>query len=56
MQPGMTGVLVNKINPLSDAYKVLKKDDIILSFDGVPIAKDGTGMFFHFFFMNFLTL
>jgi S1-C subfamily serine protease len=56
MQPGMTGVLVNKINPLSDAYKVLKKDDIILSFDGVPIANDGTGMFFHFFFMNFLTL
>jgi S1-C subfamily serine protease len=52
----MTGVLVNKINPLSDAYKVLKKDDIILSFDGVPIANDGTGMFFHFFFMNFLTL
>ncbi|KAI5442232.1 protease Do-like 10, mitochondrial [Lathyrus oleraceus] len=42
MQPGMTGVLVNKINPLSDAYKVLKKDDIILSFDGVPIANDGT--------------
>ncbi|MCH84430.1 protease Do-like 10 mitochondrial-like, partial [Trifolium medium] len=38
----MTGVLVNKINPLSDAYKVLKKDDIILSFDGVPIANDGT--------------
>ncbi|KAL5079935.1 hypothetical protein RYX36_008356 [Vicia faba] len=42
MQPGMTGVLVNKINPLSDAYKVLKKDDIILSFDGVSIANDGT--------------
>jgi hypothetical protein len=55
MQPGMTGVLVNKINPLSDAYRVLKKNDIILSFDGVPIANDGTGMFFQFFFLNFLT-
>lgn len=42
MRRGMTGVLVNKINPLSDAYRVLKKNDIILSFDGVPIANDGT--------------
>ncbi|PKA61591.1 Protease Do-like 10, mitochondrial [Apostasia shenzhenica] len=37
-----TGVLVSKINPLSDAYKILRKDDIILAFDGVPIANDGT--------------
>lgn len=43
MPPDMTGVLVNKINPLSDAQGVLKKDDIILAFDGVPIANDGTG-------------
>ncbi|OMO52713.1 Peptidase S1 [Corchorus olitorius] len=42
MQPHMTGVLVSKINPLSDAHRILKKDDIILSFDGVPIANDGT--------------
>ena len=48
MRPDMTGVLVSKINPLSDAYNVLKKDDIILSFDGVPIANDGTGVFFSF--------
>lgn len=45
MQPGMTGVLVNKINPLSDAHKILKKDDIILAFDGVPVANDGTGSY-----------
>ncbi|KAG9446867.1 hypothetical protein H6P81_012995 [Aristolochia fimbriata] len=38
----MTGVLVSKINPLSDAYRVLKKDDVILAFDGVPLANDGT--------------
>ncbi|KAK4770723.1 hypothetical protein SAY87_031255 [Trapa incisa] len=42
MAPEMTGVLVNRINPLSDAYSILRKDDIILAFDGVPIANDGT--------------
>ncbi|XP_056159207.1 protease Do-like 10, mitochondrial isoform X2 [Syzygium oleosum] len=42
MLPEMTGVLVNKINPLSDAHKILKKDDVILAFDGVPVANDGT--------------
>lgn len=47
MCPGLTGILVSRINPLSDAYRVLKKDDIILSFDGSTIANDGTGMFQH---------
>lgn len=47
MRPEMTGVLVSRINPLSDAYKILKKDDILLEFDGVPIANDGTGKFLH---------
>jgi S1-C subfamily serine protease len=42
MCPDMTGVLVNKINPLSDAHRLLRKDDIILAFDGVLIASDGT--------------
>ncbi|CAM8930950.1 unnamed protein product [Rhodiola kirilowii] len=42
MPPEKTGVLVSRINPLSDAFKILKKDDIILEFDGVPIANDGT--------------
>ncbi|KAK9159384.1 hypothetical protein Syun_005725 [Stephania yunnanensis] len=42
MHKGFTGVLVAKINPLSDAYTKLNKDDIILAFDGVPIANDGT--------------
>ncbi|XP_051140152.1 protease Do-like 10, mitochondrial [Andrographis paniculata] len=42
MRAGLTGVLVSKINPVSDAYRTLKKDDIILSFDGVPIANDGS--------------
>lgn len=43
MRPEMTGVLVSRINPLSDAFRILKKDDILLEFDGVPIANDGTG-------------
>lgn len=45
MRPGLTGVLVSHINPISDAHRVLKKDDIILSFDDVPIANDGSGTF-----------
>jgi hypothetical protein len=56
MQSEMTGVLVSKINPLSDAYNILKKDDIILTFDGVPIANDGTGTLFLFFTHVNLTL
>ncbi|KAF8402431.1 hypothetical protein HHK36_013387 [Tetracentron sinense] len=42
MRPDMTGVLVSKINPLSKAHGILKEDDIVLAFDGVPIANDGT--------------
>lgn len=42
MHPDMTGVLVSKISPLSDANAILRKDDILLSFDGVAIANDGS--------------
>ncbi|PSR92830.1 Protease Do-like [Actinidia chinensis var. chinensis] len=42
MRYDMTGVLVSKINPLSDAHRLLKKDDILLTFDSVPIENDGT--------------
>ncbi|XP_050207732.1 protease Do-like 10, mitochondrial isoform X2 [Mercurialis annua] len=42
MRPEMTGVLVSKVYPISGAHGVLQKDDIILAFDGVPIANDGT--------------
>lgn len=53
MRPELTGVLVSKINPLSDAYRVLKKDDIVLAFDGVPIANDGTGKI-HIPFLSYI--
>lgn len=46
MLPELTGVLISKINPLSNAHKLLKKDDIILGFDGIPVANDGTGILF----------
>ncbi|KAJ0234457.1 Protease Do-like 10 [Hirschfeldia incana] len=42
MSSEMTGVLISKINPLSDAHRILKKEDVILAFDGVPIGNDGT--------------
>lgn len=48
MTSEMTGVLISRINPLSDAHRILKKDDVILAFDGVPIANDGTGLYFPF--------
>lgn len=56
MSSEMTGVLISKINPLSDAHKILKKEDVILAFDGVPIGNDGTGRFFSLFFMNLLNV
>lgn len=38
----MSGVLVNSIQPLSAAAGVLKKYDVIFSFDETPIANNGT--------------
>ncbi|GLI61623.1 hypothetical protein VaNZ11_004041 [Volvox africanus] len=42
MSEGMTGVLVNTIQKTSNAAKVLKPGDVLLEFDGVRIANDGT--------------
>lgn len=42
MTPEQSGILVNKVYPLSDAANVLKKDDIILAIDGSAIGNDGT--------------
>jgi len=42
MSPQQTGILVNKVYPLSDALNVLQKDDVILSIAGNPIGNDGT--------------
>ncbi|XP_002866059.2 protease Do-like 4, mitochondrial isoform X2 [Arabidopsis lyrata subsp. lyrata] len=42
MSTEMTGVLINEINLLSSAQGILKKDDVILAIDGVPIGNDET--------------
>jgi len=42
MSPSQTGILVNKVYPLSDAMNSLQKDDVILSIAGAPIGNDGT--------------
>jgi len=42
MTQEQSGILVNKIYPLADAAKILKKDDVILSIEGSPIGNDGT--------------
>jgi len=42
MVPQQTGILVNKVYPLSDALNTLEKDDVILSIAGSPIGNDGT--------------
>lgn len=34
LPPGVTGVLVNDLTPLTHAAEVLKKDDVVTGFDG----------------------
>ncbi|KAG7588987.1 PDZ superfamily [Arabidopsis suecica] len=45
MSPKMTGIRIRKINRSSSAYNILKKDDILLAIDGVPIENDETVIF-----------
>lgn len=43
MKSDQKGVRIRRIDPTAPEFKVLKPSDIILSFDGVNIANDGTG-------------
>lgn len=43
MTPDQKGVRVRRIEPTAPESEFLKSSDIILSFDGVDIANDGTG-------------
>lgn len=36
------GVMVRAVSPVADAAKHLKPDDVIMKFDGVQVASDGT--------------
>lgn len=42
MVEGQKGVLVLAISPVSDTYNHLKPNDVILRFEGIQIASDGT--------------
>lgn len=43
MKPDQKGVRIRRVDPTAPESQVLKPSDIILSFDGVNIANDGTG-------------
>ncbi|XP_026387314.1 protease Do-like 9 [Papaver somniferum] len=47
MSSHQKGVRIKRIEPTSPEYKVLKPSDVILSFDGIDIANDGTIPFRH---------
>ncbi|EOA15052.1 hypothetical protein CARUB_v10028411mg [Capsella rubella] len=42
MEHAMSGILINEMNMVSAAHTILKKDDVILAIDGVPIGNDET--------------
>lgn len=45
MKADQKGVRIRRIEPTAPESHLLKPSDIILSFDGVDIANDGTGEF-----------
>ena len=45
LQEGQKGVLVRRVEPTAPSNKVLRKGDILLSFDGIQLANDGTIQF-----------
>ncbi|THU43773.1 hypothetical protein C4D60_Mb02t00310 [Musa balbisiana] len=47
MKPDQKGVRVRRVEPTGPEFEFLKSSDIILSFDGVDIANDGTVPFRH---------
>ncbi|KAL3642463.1 Protease Do-like 9 [Castilleja foliolosa] len=47
MKPNQKGVRIKRIDPTAPEFEVLKPSDVILSFDGVDIANDGTVPFRH---------
>ncbi|GMJ04232.1 degradation of periplasmic proteins 9, DegP protease 9 [Hibiscus trionum] len=47
MKPDQKGVLIRRIEPTAPESHLLKPSDIILSFDGVKVANDGTVPFRH---------
>ena len=54
MKSSQKGVRIRRIDPTAPEFQVLKPSDIILSFDGVDIANDGTGRIFFLFLIIFI--
>eukprot|EP01137_Pigoraptor_chileana_P026877 Opistho-2@8799 len=42
MTPRQKGVLVKAVHPLHAAASILRRGDVVMGFDGIPIANDGT--------------
>ncbi|XWS60698.1 hypothetical protein CRYUN_Cryun07bG0057900 [Craigia yunnanensis] len=47
MKPNQKGVRIRRVDPTAPESGVLKSSDIMLSFDGVDIANDGTDTYMH---------
>ena len=47
MASSQKGVLIRAVAPTAPAASVLQADDVLMSFDGVQIANDGTVPFRH---------
>lgn len=56
MEPDQKGVRIRRIEPTAAGSHVLKPSDVILSFDGVNIANDGTGKDLVFDFITHMLL
>ena len=42
MAAGQKGVMVRAVSPIADTSNHLQPDDVLMRFDGVQIASDGT--------------
>jgi hypothetical protein len=45
MEESMTGLIINRVDPLGGGHEIVEKDDVLLEIDGVPIADDCTVQF-----------
>lgn len=54
MDPNQKGIRIRRVDPTSPESQVLMAGDIMLSFDGVDIANDGTGTSIFIFYLFFL--
>lgn len=52
MKHEQKGVRIRRVDPTAPESGVLKSSDIVLSFDGVDIANDGTGKLFYLCTIN----